>query len=205
MNRTCVKTNEGGPEESMQTDTEIIQRISQGDVEAYREIIQRYQRMIFVFIYKMVNNAADAEDLTQEVFVKAYEKLSSYRGDSQFSTWLHTLARNRTIDFLRRRKIHESDEQLAYIPSQARDGSPQESLLGKERRQEIARAFEQLSDTYREVIILRCTHEYPFERIASLLGIAESTARVRYLRARQELAKILTRSEGGLVHELPGV
>ncbi|WP_026074614.1 RNA polymerase sigma factor [Brevibacillus massiliensis] len=189
----------------MQTDTEIIQRISQGDVEAYREIIQRYQRMIFVFIYKMVNNAADAEDLTQEVFVKAYEKLSSYRGDSQFSTWLHTLARNRTIDFLRRRKIHESDEQLAYIPSQARDGSPQESLLGKERRQEIARAFEQLSDTYREVIILRCTHEYPFERIASLLGIAESTARVRYLRARQELAKILTRSEGGLVHELPGV
>lgn len=186
----------------MQTDQEIIQRISQGDVEAFREIIQRYQRMIFVFIYKMVNNTQDAEDLTQEVFVKAYEKLSSYRGESQFSTWLHTLARNRTIDFLRRRKIHDSDEQLAYIPSQARDESPQDSLLNKEKRKEIERAFSMLSDSYREVIVLRCTHEYPFEKIASLLGIAESTARVRYLRARQEFAKLLSRMEGGLVHEL---
>ncbi|UFJ41671.1 sigma-70 family RNA polymerase sigma factor [Brevibacillus humidisoli] len=186
----------------MQTDQEIIQQITQGDVEAYREIIQRYQRMIFVFIYKMVNNTADAEDLTQEVFVKAYEKLSTYRGDSQFSTWLHTLARNRTIDFLRRRKIHDSDEQLAFIPSQARDESPQDSLLTKEQRKEIERAFSMLSDSYREVIVLRCTHEYPFEKIASLLGIAESTARVRYLRARQEFAKLLSRTEGGLVHEL---
>lgn len=189
----------------MLTDNEIIQRILQGEIEAYRELIQRYQRMIFAFIYKMVNNAADAEDLTQDVFVKAYEKLSSYRGDSQFSTWLHTLARNRTIDFLRRRKIHDSEERLAHIPSRSRDELPQESLLGKEQREEIARAFSQLSDTYREVIVLRCTHEYPFEKIASVLGIAESTARVRYLRARQELAKILKRSEGGLVHELPGI
>ncbi|WP_139490162.1 RNA polymerase sigma factor [Brevibacillus dissolubilis] len=189
----------------MQTDHDIIQQILQGDVEGYRELIQRYQHMIYVFIYKMVNNQADAEDLTQEVFVKAYEKLSSYRGDSQFSTWLHTLARNRTIDFIRRRKFHETDEQLAYVPSQVREESPQESLLGKERRQEIAQAFEQLSESYREVIVLRCTHEYPFEKIASLLGVAESTARVRYLRARQEFAKILSRMEGGLVHELPRV
>ncbi|MGC5326663.1 RNA polymerase sigma factor [Brevibacillus sp. SYSU BS000544] len=189
----------------MQSDNEIIQQILQGDLEAYRDLIQRYQRMIFVFIYKMVNNHSDAEDLTQEVFVKAYEKLSSYRGDSQFSTWLHTMARNRTIDFIRRRKFHDSDEQLAYIPSQARDESPQESLLGKEQRREIERAFSQLSDSYQEVIVLRCTHEYPFDKIASLLGVAESTARVRYLRARQELAKILQRTEGGLVHELPGI
>lgn len=189
----------------MQTDSEIIQQILQGDLEAYRDLIQRYQRMIFVFIYKMVNNHSDAEDLTQEVFVKAYEKLSSYRGDSQFSTWLHTLARNRTIDFLRRRKYHDSDEQLAFIPSVSRDESPQESLLNKEQRREIQQAFAQLSDSYQEVIVLRCTHEYPFDKIASLLGVAESTARVRYLRARQELAKILQRSEGGLVHELPGI
>lgn len=189
----------------MQTDNEIIQRISQGDVEAYRELIQRYQRMIFVYIYKMVNNLTDAEDLTQEVFVKAYEKLSTYRGESQFSTWLHTMARNRTIDFLRRRKFHESDDQLAYIPSERRDASPDDYVMGKERRREIEEAFARLSDPYREVLVLRCTHEFPFEKIASLLGIAESTARVRYLRARQELAKYLNRSEGGLVHELPGI
>lgn len=189
----------------MQTDSDIIDRILQGDVEAYRDLIQKYQHMIYVFIYKMVHNQADAEDLTQEVFVKAYEKLSSYRGDSQFSTWLHTLARNRTIDFLRRRKFHDSDEQLAFIPSNVKEESPQDSLLGKERRQEIIQAIDQLSDSYREVIILRCSHEYPFEKIASLLGVAESTARVRYLRARQELAKILTRMEGGLIHELPSV
>lgn len=189
----------------MHSDAEIIQRIMDGDIEAYRELIQRYQHMIFVFIYKMVNNRTDAEDLTQEVFVKAYEKLSSYRGDSQFSTWLHTLARNKTIDFLRRRKFHDSDDQLAYIPSQVHDESPQESLLSKERRREIEEAFALLSDSYREVIVLRCTHEYPFEKIAALLGVAESTARVRYLRARQELAKILSRKEGGLVHELPGI
>ncbi len=187
----------------MQTDREIIERILQGDTEAYRDLIQRYQHMIFVFIYKMVNNHSDAEDLTQEVFVKAYEKLSTYRGDSQFSTWLHTLARNRTIDFIRRRKFHDSDEQLVYVASQVRDESPQESLLVKERKREIETAFAQLSDSYREVIVLRCTHEYPFDKIASLLGVAESTARVRYLRARQELAKILHHSEGGLVHELP--
>lgn len=189
----------------MQTDQEIIDRILQGDIEAYRELIQRYQHMIYAFLYKMVNNPTDAEDLTQEVFVKAYEKLATYRGDSRFSTWLHTMARNRAIDFIRRRKFHDSDEQLAYIPSQRLDDSPQESLLGKERRQEIARAFAQLSDAYKEVIVLRCTHEYPFDKIASLLGVAESTARVRYLRARQELAKILNRTEGGLVHELPGI
>lgn len=189
----------------MHTDSDTIQQILQGDVEAYRHLIQKYQQMIFIFIYKMVNNQADAEDLTQEVFVKAYEKLSSYRGDSQFSTWLHTLARNRTIDFLRRRKYHETDEQLAYIPSNVREESPQESLLSKERRQEMIQAISQLSESYREVIILRCSHEYPFDKIASLLGVAESTARVRYLRARQELAKIITRMEGGLVHELPGV
>lgn len=189
----------------MQSDAEIIQRIRQGDIEAYRDLIQRYQHMIFVFIYKMVNNHTDAEDLTQEVFVKAYEKLSTYRGDSQFSTWLHTLARNKTIDFIRRRKFHESDEQLAFVPSHVRDESPQESLMGKEQRREIEEAFAMLSDSYREVIVLRCTHEYPFEKIAALLGVAESTARVRYLRARQELAKYLHRKEGGLVHELPGI
>ncbi|GAA4703375.1 RNA polymerase sigma factor [Brevibacillus fulvus] len=187
----------------MHSDAEIIQRIIQGDIEAYRELIQRYQHMIFVFIYKMVNNRTDAEDLTQEVFVKAYEKLSTYRGESQFSTWLHTLARNKTIDFLRRRKVHDSDEQLKYVPAQTREESPQESLLGKERRKEIEAAFSMLSEPYREVIVLRCTHEYPFDKIANLLGVAESTARVRYLRARQEFAKILTRLEGGLVHELP--
>jgi RNA polymerase sigma-70 factor (ECF subfamily) len=189
----------------MQTDSDTIQRILQGDTEAYREIIQCYQHMIFVFIYKMVNNHSDAEDLTQEVFVKAFEKLSSYRGDSQFSTWLHTMARNRTIDFLRKRKFHDSDDQLAYVPSQVRHGSPQESLMVKERVREIESAFGKLSESYREVIVLRCTHEYPFEKIASLLGVAESTARVRYLRARQELAKRLQHTEGGLVHELPGI
>ncbi|QQE75652.1 RNA polymerase sigma factor [Brevibacillus composti] len=187
----------------MQSDLEMIQRILQGDTEGYRELIQRYQHMIFVFIYKMVNNRTDAEDLTQEVFVKAYEKLSTFRGDSQFSSWLHTLARNKTIDFIRRRKFHDSDEQLAYVPSQVRSESPQESLMTKETRREIEAAFSLLSESYREVIVLRCTHEYPFEKIAALLGIAESTARVRYLRARQELAKLLSRKEGGLVHELP--
>jgi len=189
----------------MQSDAEIIQRILQGDIEGYRDLIQRYQHMIYVFIYKMVNNRSDAEDITQEVFVKAYEKLSTFRGDSQFSSWLHTLARNKSIDFLRRRKFHDSDEQLAYVPSTTRDESPQESLMNKEQRREIEEAFALLSDSYREVIVLRCTHEYPFEKIATLLGIAESTARVRYLRARQELAKLLTRKEGGLVHELPSI
>ncbi len=189
----------------MHSDAEIIQRIMGGEIEAYRELIQRYQHMIFVFIYKMVNNRSDAEDLTQEVFVKAYEKLSTYRGDSQFSTWLHTMARNKTIDFLRKRKYTESDEQLAFVPSQIREESPQESLLSKEQRREIEEAFAKLSESYREVIVLRCTHEYPFEKIAAMLGVAESTARVRYLRARQELAKILSRKEGGLVHELPGI
>ncbi|USG67296.1 RNA polymerase sigma factor [Brevibacillus ruminantium] len=189
----------------MQSDAEIIQRILQGDTEGYRELIQRYQHMIYVFIYKMINNRTDAEDLTQEVFVKAYEKLSTFRGDSQFSSWLHTLARNKTIDFIRRRKFHDSDDQLAYVPSQVRNESPQESLMTKETRREIEEAFGMLSESYREVIVLRCTHEYPFEKIAAMLGIAESTARVRYLRARQELAKLLSRKEGGLVHELPGI
>lgn len=69
--------------------------------------------------------------------------------------------------------------------------------MNKETRREIEEAFALLSDSYREVIVLRCTHEYPFEKIAALLGIAESTARVRYLRARQELAKLLSRKEGG--------
>ncbi|WP_232698254.1 RNA polymerase sigma factor [Brevibacillus daliensis] len=187
----------------MQTDSEIIHQVLQGDVEAFRDIIQKYQHMIYVFIYKMVNNKSDAEDLTQEVFVKAYEKLSTYRGDSQLSTWLHTLARNRTIDFLRRRKFHETDEHLAYVPSNAKDELPQESLLRKEQKKTIAEAFSQLSDSYREIIILRCTNEYPFDKIAVMLGVAESTARVRYLRARQEFAKVLTKMEGGLVHELP--
>lgn len=149
----------------MQSDAEIIQRILQGDIEGYRDLIQRYQHMIYVFIYKMVNNRADAEDLTQEVFVKAYEKLSTFRGDSQFSSWLHTLARNKSIDFLRRRKFHDSDEQLAYVPSNTRDESPQESLMNKEQRREIEEAFALLSDSYREVIVLRCTHEYPFEKL----------------------------------------
>mgnify|MGYP001217451615 CR=1 FL=1 len=189
----------------MQSDAEIIERILEGDIERYRDLIQRYQHMIYAFIYRMVNNRTDAEDLTQEVFVKAYEKLSTFRGESQFSSWLHTLARNKTIDFLRRRKFHDSDEQLANVPSKSRDESPQEVLLGKERRREIEEAFNMLSESYREVIVLRCTHEYPFEKIASLLGIAESTARVRYLRARQELAKLLSRKEGGLIHELPGI
>ncbi|AIG28073.1 RNA polymerase sigma factor [Brevibacillus sp. 7WMA2] len=189
----------------MQADSEIVQQVLQGDVEAFRDIIQKYQHMIYIFIYKMVNNKADAEDLTQEVFIKAYEKLNTYRGESQLSTWLHTLARNRTIDFLRRRKFHDTDEQLAFVPSGVQNELPQESLLRKEQQKTIAEAFEQLSDSYKEVIVLRCTHEYPFDKIASLLGVAESTARVRYLRARQEFAKVLTKMEGGLVHELPGI
>ncbi len=144
-------------------DRRLIDLALQGNEKAYEDLLTKYRNLVFSIMFKMVRNTQEAEDLTQEAFMKAFGSLETFNEEFAFSTWLMKIASNNCIDFLRRRKlrtysIHEpiqyKDERIEIdIPDQ--EPSPERSLIQSERKRMIEDAINELPDRYRYVIILR--------------------------------------------------
>jgi len=185
-----------------------IERAKKGSKDAFARLLERYERLVYHHVLRMVGSVEDAEDLTQEVFLKAWMGLPSFQGDSSFSTWLYRLTNNACIDFLRREKKRRGDVSLddrerdpcAHLTDPA--PSPQRELESDELRRAVRAGLGQLTPDHREVLVLREIDGLSYEEIGQILNLNPGTVKSRIARARLALAKFL-RKNGNLSGYLP--
>ena len=180
---------------------ELLRRVKAGATELFYELIRPYQKAVYLSAFSVVGNAADAEDVAQEVFLKALSRIDQFRGESKFSTWLVQIALNEARMRLRkdRRNLYESidappeDEQGDYLPRDFADWReiPNEALQQQELRQALARALASLAPMYREVFVLRDVQKLSIAETARMLGISEGAVKTRLLRARLQMRDAL--------------
>ena len=185
------------------SDQEVVLEARDGRQAAYRELVRRYERPIFSLIYRMVRNREQAEDLSQETFVKALNAIESYRPEYKFSSWLFKIANNVAIDHLRRRELDplSLDGSPHALPPEAvqatalqlgdRQETALEELEAKELGGEIERAIALLRPEYRSCILLRHVEGRPYEEIATMLDLPLGTVKTYIHRARGELREAL--------------
>ena len=178
----------------------MIAAVLAGEIQVYHELIRPYERSVYVMALSYMKNKADAEDVAQEAFVRAFRKLSTFRAESKFSTWLISITINEARPRLRRQALvrMESldqlpDEDKGISPALLRDWReiPSEAIEREEVRNLIQRAVEQLSDIYQQVFLLRDVEELTIGETAEALNISISSVKVRLHRARMMLQKQL--------------
>lgn len=188
------------PGGGMETDAEMIEAVKNGDATAYRGLVEKYQGRVYNVVYGIVRNREDARELTQEIFVKAYRNLGSFREDARFYTWVYRIAMNLAIDFTRRRKRSPVSGLEEDIASRDADGSisevhnsenPRKALERKQLYRQIMDALETLPEQQKQVILLRELEGLSYREIAEVLDIAEGTVMSRLFYARKKLQAIL--------------
>jgi RNA polymerase sigma-70 factor, ECF subfamily len=172
-----------------------VARLRRGDMDALAQLISRYQNRLYRYLLRLVRQPAEAEDLFQQTWLKAVEKIRSFDASRNFDAWLFTLARNLAIDHLRRIRPQSLDEPLAnnphseteadLIPSE--DHSPLDQALAAERRMEVSEAMAALPMTYREVLTLRFEEEMKIDDIAQVTAVPVSTVKSRLRRSLEQL------------------
>jgi RNA polymerase sigma-70 factor (ECF subfamily) len=178
------------------TDAELLPRCRTGDEAAWRELVARHTRKVFGLAYRFTGRVDEAEDLTQEVFVKVYQTLFRYREqDGPFGAWLMAVARNHAIDHYRRRRLErqstrEDAQVLDSLP--ARGEHPIAAIERAERASLVHRGLRALPEELRLPLVLCDLQGMPYEAIAAELAIPLGTVKSRINRARVELAKRLT-------------
>ena len=172
-------------EEQLQ-DTGIIQLVLKGQQQAYSVLVNRYQHFVFTIAMRYVHNREEAEELAQDVFIKAYKSLADFKGGSKFSTWLYAITNNTCLSHLRKNRadLVSLDEKYDFIPAEQ-----QKDMRG--HKHIIQMAMQHLSDTDAQVINLFYLAEQSLEETAQILGLSVSNVKVRLFRARQKLKDIL--------------
>lgn len=180
-----------------QPDEILAARAAAGDADAFSVLVRRYEKLVFRSVFTMLGSRTDAEDVTQEVFLRIWRGLPAFRGDAKFLSWLLSTAHNAGVDRLRKRKreaalFRELPEDVEQEPADTgADADPAEAVLRGERTEAVRLALRALPEEYRNVLQLRELEGMSCGKIASLLGIREGTVRTRLFRARKELKKIL--------------
>lgn len=180
---------------------ELVRRSRAKDLVAYDELVGRYQGRIYSLLYNMTSNKEDAEDILQEVFVKAYQSLDKFRGTSSFYTWVYRIAVNRAINFLKKRKRKSAlslddvdlgiERDPAYVEMTSRE-SPIRDMSIHELQRKLNEALKTLSEKHRTVVVLHDIQGLPHDEIADMLGCSAGTVRSRLFYARQRLQAELT-------------
>jgi RNA polymerase sigma factor (sigma-70 family) len=171
-------------------DSEIISKVLTGDQQAYAELVARYQNYVFTLAFRFTKNREDAEEVSQDIFVKAYRALADFKGNSKFSTWLYTIVNNTCITFLRKKKLqtHSLDKEGVFEVADSQDSGLRANQV--EQKSKIAmvnNAIKMLGADDAEIITLFYKSEQSLEEIAQILGLETNTAKVRLHRARTRL------------------
>jgi RNA polymerase sigma-70 factor (ECF subfamily) len=179
----------------------LVKRAKTGDMTAYDDLVRRYQERIYATVYHMTSNHEDANDLAQEAFIKAYQALKSFKGDSSFFTWVYRIAVNKTINFLkqRRNRTHlslndldfnaEHDPDLVALIS---DRTPRRDVNLSELQQKLNEAMQKLSEVHRSVVTLHDIQGLSHEEISKIMDCNTGTVRSRLFYARQQLQAYLS-------------
>jgi RNA polymerase sigma-70 factor, ECF subfamily len=190
----------------------LVRQCMAGDSQAWQQLVASQHRRIYAICYRFTGSGNDAEDLTQEVFLKLYKNLASF--DTQkgsFQTWITTLARNLLVDHFRRTRLERASESLDATFDGEEDGptmadrladprpSQEQHVADLELKVRVQNALKQLSPELREAVILRDLEDMDYKEISQVLRIPEGTVKSRISRGRGELAKLLQRIEGQVV------
>ena len=173
-----------------QPDEEIISRILKGDQNAFSTLVEKYQNYVFTLVLRFTENREDAEEIAQDVFVKAYRSLADFRGDSKFSTWLFTITRTTCLSFLRKKKLDTQslDNERTGLQVENRESAFNANLVEqKSRHTMLTQAISMLSVDDAQVLNLFYKAEQTLEEIGKIMRLDPNTVKVKLHRARQRL------------------
>lgn len=174
------------------SDAQLIEEVKLGNIAVFKQLMTKYERMVFRTAMGFVHIKEDAEDLTQEVFIQVYQSLSKFKGDAEFSTWLYRIVVNMSINFVNRNKKNRLLESLETIfhPS-SNEKTPLEQLEQSERDKRIKKAINSLSDEQRTAFVLSKYEELSQKEIATIMKKSEGAVEQLLQRAKQNLQKKL--------------
>ena len=181
------------------SDAELIERCLQKDNAAWEAIVARFRRKVFHIAYKFTGKHDEAEDLTQEIFLKVFKSLDRFHRDADFSTWLSSVARNYCIDHYRASKREREvvvEDLVAFDQAPASAGSnPQRTLEDRDRRSFLLSGLDRLPEKLREAVVLRDLQGLSYQEMAERLDLPEGTVKSRINRGREELSRLLLRAQ----------
>jgi RNA polymerase sigma-70 factor (ECF subfamily) len=175
------------------SDTELVALVLEGDQDIFSTLVERYKDAVQNLAYRMLGNVTEAEDVTQETFVRAFMQLATYKPVHKFSTWLLSIASHLAIDQLRRRRFLALPlEDVPFLEWVIDNGiNPEQSALQGEQQDEIQRYLQRLPSKYRAVIVLRYWYDFSYEEIAATLKLTPALVKARLHRARELLARYM--------------
>ena len=176
-----------------------MRRVLEGDVNAFETLVVEYEKNVYAITQRMTGNAEDAADMTQETFIKAFNSLSSFRGDSKFSVWLYRIATNVCLDFLRSRSrkptvslsMEDDDGEETQLDIADESQSPELLLERGLTRDAVRRGLNALPPEYRQILLLREIQGLSYEEISDVLSLEVGTVKSRIFRARKRLCAFL--------------
>ena len=181
----------------------LIKRAADGDQEAFEAIFRTYERLIYNSVKARIGNENDSLDIAQDVFIKIWRYIATYRGDCRFSTWIYRICTNACLDFLRRDRVWAASALPSYIDKagdevtvepcdNSTSSSPEAFAVQRETSNNVRSAIDRLSPEQREIILLRDIEGYGYEEISSMLNLGIGTVKSRISRARLHLKELLS-------------
>ena len=176
-----------------------IERVLKGDANAFEHLVHAYEKTVYNLALRTLGNREDAEDVTQEAFLKAYRSLDSFRGDSKFSVWLYRIVSNLCLDLLRSRQrkpvqsltVEDDDGEIGELEISDEHFSPEKLLDRKLTRESVQRGLSALPDDARQILLLRELQGMSYEEIGQALDLEPGTVKSRIFRARKRLCAFL--------------
>ena len=177
----------------------IVRKVLGGDANAFETLVLEYEKNVYNIALRMTGNSEDAADMTQEAFIKAYNSLQSFRGDSKFSVWLYGIVSNVCLDFLRSKNrrptvslsVEDDDGEDAQLDVADESQSPELLLDRKLTRDSVRRGLDSLPPDYRQILLLREIQGLSYDEIAQALSLEVGTVKSRIFRARKRLCTFL--------------
>ncbi len=189
-------------DKKLSEDAVLVKKAIDGDAEAFGKLVEKYESFVYRTVFYDLKSHEDAEDISQDVFIKAYKALASFRSDSEFTTWLYRICKNTVYDHIRKNSKsktiplselsnpEEGDREYEIADT---DGKfdPEKTAVSKETKKIVNDAIRSLSEEHREMIVLRDIEGYSYTQIAQLMSLEEGTVKSRISRARAALRKKL--------------
>ena len=177
----------------------IVRKVLKGDTNAFETLVLEYEKNVYNIALRMTGNSEDASDMTQEAFIKAFNSLQSFRGDSKFSVWLYRIVSNVCLDFLRSRNrrptvslsVEDDDGEDTQLDVADESQSPELLLDRKLTRESVRRGLDSLPPDYRQILLLREIQGFSYEEISKALHLEVGTVKSRIFRARKRLCSFL--------------
>jgi RNA polymerase sigma-70 factor (ECF subfamily) len=182
------------------TDSDLIKMVMEVTPRAYRQIIKRYQTKLFSYLYRLVGNREETEDLLQNVFVKVYNNLNRFDQQKKFSSWIYRIAHNEAVNFLKKRgkkkfvSLEDVSTSKDKLEMSTPERSPADFWIKKELKKEVEEAMEKIPPKYKEVLVLRYFLDKSYEEMSEILGKPVNTVGTLLNRAKKKLLQVIGKS-----------